>query len=54
MPAISRQSERATDGAPVHYARCRLAQTTLYCLMQQHAATFFAQGETEPRANKLV
>ena len=33
------------DGAPVHYARHRPEQTTLYRLVQQHAATFFAQAE---------
>ena len=30
---------------PVHYARHRPEQTTLYRLVQQHAATFFAQAE---------
>ena len=33
------------DGTPVHYARLRPEQTTLYRLVQQHAATFFAQAE---------
>ncbi len=33
------------DGAPVHYARHRPEQTTLYRLVQQHAATFIAQAE---------
>ena len=33
------------DGAPVHYERHRPEQTTLYRLVQQHAATFFAQAE---------
>ena len=36
---------RAPDGAPVHYERLRPEQTTLYRLVQQHAATFFAQTE---------
>ena len=33
------------DGAPVHYARHRPEQTTLYRLVQQHAATFIAETE---------
>ena len=33
------------DGAPVHYARHRPEQTTLYRLVQQHAQSFFAQSE---------
>ena len=45
MQAIGRQPHRATDGAPVHYERHRPEQTTLYRLVQQHAATFFAQAE---------
>jgi len=36
---------RAPDGVPVHYERHRPGQTTLYRLVQQHAATFFAQTE---------
>ena len=36
---------RALAGAPVHYERYRPEQTTLYCLVQQHAATFFAQAK---------
>jgi len=31
--------------APVHYERHRPEQTTLYRLVQQHAATFFAEAE---------
>ncbi|MCE2661183.1 MAG: transposase [Rubrivivax sp.] len=45
MQAIGRQPQRAPDGAPVHYDRHRPEQTTLYRLVQQHAATFFAQAE---------
>ncbi len=33
------------DGALVHCARHQPEQTTLYRLVQQHAATFFAQAE---------
>lgn len=45
MQATGRQPQRAQDGAPVHYERHRPEQTTLYRLVQQHAATFFAQAE---------
>ena len=45
MQAIGRQPQRAPDGAPVHYERHRPEQTTLYRLVQQHAATFIAQAE---------
>ena len=45
MQAIGRQPLRAPDGTPVHYERYRPKQATLYRLVQQHAATFFAQAE---------
>ena len=46
MQTNAHQTARAhCDGAPVHYARHRPEQTTLYRLVQQHAATFFAQAE---------
>ena len=45
MQTIGRQPQRAPDGTPVHYERHRPEQTTLYRLVQQHAATFFAQAE---------
>ena len=46
MQANAHQTARAhCDGAPVHYARHRPEQTTLYRLVQQHSATFFAQAE---------
>lgn len=45
MQAISRQAQRAPDGAPVHYERRCAEQTTPYRLVQQHAATFLAQAE---------
>jgi hypothetical protein len=51
VQAIGRQPQRAPDGAPVHYERHRPEQTTLYRLVQQHAATFFAQAETEAGAD---
>jgi hypothetical protein len=49
VQAIGRQPNppiRAPDGAPVHYERHRPEQTTLYRLVQQHAATFFEQAES--------
>jgi hypothetical protein len=45
VQAIGRQPQRAPDGAPVHYDRHGPEQTTLCRLVQQHAATFFAQAE---------
>ena len=44
MQATSRLS-LAQEGAPVHYERHRPERTTLYRLVQQHAATFFEQAE---------
>jgi hypothetical protein len=49
--AIDRQPLRAPDGAPVHYERHRPEQTTLYRLVQQHAATFFEQAEAAAGAD---
>ena len=45
MQAIGRQPQRAPDGAPVRYERHRPEQTTLYRLVQQHAASFIAHTE---------
>jgi hypothetical protein len=45
VQAIGRQPQRAPDGAPVHYERHRPEQTTLYRLVQQHAASFIAHTE---------
>ena len=45
MQAIGQQPQRAPDGAPVHYERHGPEQTTVYRMVQQHAATFFAQAE---------
>jgi hypothetical protein len=39
------------DGVPVRYERHRPEQTTLYRLVQQHAATLFAQAEAEAGAD---
>ena len=47
MQAIGRQPQRAPGGAPVHYERHRPEQTTLYRLVQQHAATFIREAEAE-------
>ena len=51
MQAMDRQPQRAPDGAPVHSERHRPEQTTLYRLVQQHAATFFAQAEAAAGAD---
>jgi hypothetical protein len=40
VQATVQQPHRVPDGAPVHYERHRPEQTTLYRLVQQHAATF--------------
>jgi hypothetical protein len=45
-----RQPRRAPDGAPVHYECHRPEKTTLYRLVQQHAATFFADTEAAAAA----
>ena len=55
MQAIGRQpypAIRLPDGAPVHYERHCPEQTTLYRLVQQHAATFFEQAEAAARADR--
>ena len=51
MQAIGRQSQRAPDGAPLHYERHRPEQTTLYRLVQQHAARFIAHTEASTGAD---
>jgi len=54
VQAIGRQpnpSIRAPDSAPVHYERHRPKQTTLYRLVQQHAATFFERAEAASGAD---
>ena len=51
MQAIGRQPHRAPDGAPIHYERHCPEQTTLYRLVQQHAATFFAQVDAATGAS---
>ena len=46
MQANARQTSKAhCDGAPVHYERHRLEQTTLYRQAQQHTQSIFAQTE---------
>ena len=50
MQAINRQPRREPEGAPVDYERHRPEQTTLYRLVQQHAATFFEQAAATARA----
>ena len=45
MQATGRQLQRAPDGTPLHDGRHRPEQTTLYRLVQQHAARFIAHTE---------
>ena len=45
MRASAQQPQRTPDGAPLHYERHRPEQTTLYRLVQQHAASFIAHTE---------
>jgi hypothetical protein len=45
MQTAGGQPHRAPHGVPIHYERHRPEQTTLYRLVQQHAASFFAQTE---------
>ena len=52
MRATAQQPQRAADGAPLHYERHRPEQTTLYRLVQQHAASFIAHIARERRADK--
>jgi hypothetical protein len=51
VQAIGRQLHRAPDDARVDYERRRPEQTTLYQLVQQHAATFFAEVEAAAGAD---
>ena len=51
VQATLQKPRRAPDGAPVHYERHRPEQTTLYRLVQQHAATFIAQTEAAAAAD---
>ena len=51
MQLTLQQPRRAPDGAPVHYERHRPEQTTLYRLVQQHAATFIAETEAAAGAD---
>ena len=50
MQAIGRQPQRAPDGVPIHYERHRPEQTTLYRLVQQHAASFITHIEASTGA----
>jgi hypothetical protein len=50
VQAVGQQSQRAPDGAPLHYERHRPEQTTLYRLVQQHAAIFIAHTEANTGA----
>ena len=50
MQATAQQPQRAPAGAPVHYERHRPEKTTLYRLVQQHAASFIAYTEASTGA----
>ena len=50
MQAVGRPPQRAPDGAPLHYERHRPEQTTLYRIVQQHAAGFIAHAEASTGA----
>ena len=45
MQFTAQPPQRAPDGAPIHYERHRPERTTLYRLVQQHAASFIAHTE---------
>jgi hypothetical protein len=47
---MAQQPQRAPDGAPVHCERHHPEQTTLYRLVQQHAASFIAHTESSTGA----
>ena len=51
MQAMERQPHRAPERAPIHCERHRPEQTALYRLVQQHAATFFAETEAAAGAD---
>ena len=53
MQAIGRQPQRAPDGARLHYERHRTEQTTLYRLVQHHAASLIADTEASTGAELL-
>jgi hypothetical protein len=50
VQAIGRQPQRAPDGTPVHCKRHRPERTTLYRLVQQHAASCVAHTEASTGA----
>jgi hypothetical protein len=50
VQATAQQPQRAPDGAPAHFERRRPVQTTLYRLVQQHAAGFVAHTEASTGA----
>ena len=52
MQVTGRQPQRAPDGTALHYQRHRPEQTTLYRLVQQHAASFIARTEASTGAER--
>jgi hypothetical protein len=51
---MDRQPYRAPDDAAVHHERHRPEQTTLYWLVQQNAAAFFADAEAAADAEPAL
>jgi hypothetical protein len=50
VQATAQQPQRAPDGLPLRYEHHRPEETTLYRLVQQHAASFIAHTETSTGA----
>ena len=51
MRSTVQQPNQKPDGPPVHHERHHPEQTALYRLVQQHAASFFAEAEAAAGAN---
>jgi hypothetical protein len=54
VQATLQPPRRAPDGAPVHLERHRPEQSSLYRLVQQHAASLLAQTAADPKAEAGV
>lgn len=52
MRATAQQPHRAPDGAPVHCERHCPERTTLYSVVQRHAAGFLAHPEASSAAER--
>lgn len=53
MEASAQQSQRMPGGASIHYERHRPEHTTLYRLVQRHAASFIAHTDASTAAELL-